>query len=338
MIVIPSLVVTAVSFLIKQQNDGVKNLIYSSLFLILTAINLSVVIYMGWRWKALIAVSILILIVSWFFGKHYKKLVVVLSMMTLFALVKFTYYYFGTIATNDNWVQPTEITNITFTNNPNIYLIQPDGYASKTALENSHYNYDNDTFYDQLTQKGFLFNHTYRSNYGSTLTSNATLFTAQHHFYNNGIMDNELPDARELIMGENPVLTTLKNNGYRTTAVLQHRYLLLNHPEVFYDRINIKPSDLSVLPNYHYDADYVNDLKTFMNTASNQPQFYFIEILEPSHITGKENPDSNAIQERTNYIHKLEGTNTQLLSIINHIEQEDPKAIIIIASDHGGYV
>lgn len=338
MIVIPSLVVIGTSFFIKQQNDRLKNLIYSSLFLILTAINLSVVIYMGWRWKALIAVSILILIVSWFFGKHYKKFVVLLGMMTVFALVKFTYNYFTIITATSNWVTQTELDTIEFSKKPNIYLIQPDGYASKTALENAYYNYENDTFYDQLKQNGFLFNHTYRSNYGSTLTSNATLFTAQHHFYNYGNMDNELPNARNLIMGKNPVLSTLKNNGYATTAVLQHRYLLLNHPDVFYDHINITSSELSVLPNYLYNADYVNDLKKFMKTASDQPQFYFIELLEPSHITGKKNVNSDRFQERNQYIKKLKNTNKQLLALIKHIGQQDPTAVIIIAADHGGYV
>lgn len=338
MIVFPSIMIIGIAILIKKQSDQLKNFIYSSLFFILTTINLSIVIFMGWRWKALILSAILILVLSWFLGKHYKKFQLILAIMVVFGVVKFGFTYITQFSNSNSWVDVSVFDNIELKQKPNIYLIQPDGYASKVALKNEYYKYDNSSFYDALSAKGFMFNHDYRSNYGSTLTSNATLFTAQHHYYNNGNMESELPKARELIMGKNPVLNLLKNNGYRTTAVLQHRYLLLNHPEVFYDRINIKTADLTVLPNYYYDANYLSDFKQLMREATDEPQFYFIEILEPSHITGKKNANSDQFKERDNYIKKLTYTNSQLLKLIKHIEQHEPKAIIIIAADHGGYV
>ncbi len=338
MMVVPSLMILGVSILIKKQSDQLKNFIYSSLFFILTAINLSVVIYMGWRWKALILAGVIILGLSWFLGKHYKKFIVLLGIMIVFSVVKFGFTYITQSSNSNNWVDISVFDNIELKQKPNIYFIQPDGYASKVALENEYYKFNNSSFYNALSTKGFMFNHDYRSNYGSTLTSNATLFTAQHHYYNNGNMESELPEARELIMGKNPVLNLLKNNGYYTTAILQHRYLLLNHPEVFYDRINIETTDLTALPNYHYNADYLGDLKQLMSKANQNPQFYFIEILEPSHITGKKNANSDQFKERNNYIKKLQYTNSQLLELVTNIEQRDPKAIIIIAADHGGYV
>jgi hypothetical protein len=50
-------------------------------------------------------------------------------------------------------------------------------------------------------------------------------------------MNNELLHARDLILGDNPVLQTFKNNGYETNQMLEHSYLILNYPEVSYDTI-----------------------------------------------------------------------------------------------------
>jgi len=338
MILTPSIITIAINYLIRNKSSRIKNTFNSSVFTTLTAITLSLVIYLGWRWKALILLTIIIVIISWFLGKHYKKGVLLLSLMVILGIGQFAYYFFTDVIHKNNWVQKSSFSDIEFKKKPNIYYIQPDGYASKPALENIHYNYDNSTFYEELGSRGFEINHEYRSNYPSTLTSNATLFTGQHHFYENGEMKNELFNARQLIMGNNPVLQSFKNNDYQTTAILQHRYLLLNHPEIAYDRINIEENELSILPSYKLDKDYLNDLKQAINTANDQPQFYFIEILEPGHITGQSSKGSSIKKERDNYIKKLESINSHLFHTVDYITQKDPEAIIIIAADHGGFV
>ncbi len=338
LILAPSLLVAIVNRLIKNSNDRIKEVFNSSAFIINTAITLSLVIYLGWRWKALILVGIVAVLMSWFIGKHYKKGVLLLVFMSILGIGQFAYYFFTDILQKENWVKESTLPQLEFKKKPNIYYIQPDGYAGKTALENVHYHYDNYDFYQELIPRGFHINHDYRSNYPSTLTSNAALFTGQHHFYENGDLKNELFNARQIIMGDNPVLRSFKNNGYETTAILQHRYLLLNHPEVAYDRINIEKNEMSILPNYWLDKDYLADLKKAIDTASTKPQFYFIEILEPGHITGLPSNNTTAKNERDIYINKLNAASLKLYDMVDSINKNDPDSIIIIAADHGGFV
>lgn len=339
MIVLPSFIVIGIHYLIKNKNARIKNTVSSSLLIIISSITLSLVIYLGWRWKALILVGIIGIIGSWLFGKHYKKGVLVLGFMTILGFLQLGFYFFADVFSKENWVKESPLIKTEFQKKPNIYLIQPDGYASKVALDNKHYNYDNTDFYKELIDQQFIINHNYRSNYSSTLTSNAVLFTGQHHFYENGNLKNELFNARQVIMGNNPVLEAFKNNGYHTTAILQHRYLLLNHPDVAYDRINISNSELSILPDYELDKDYLNDLKAAVETAPNdQPQFYFIEILEPGHITGLKAKNTTVTKERDKYVMDLNETNIKLFHMIDYITDKDPTGIIIMAADHGGFV
>ncbi|GAK90037.1 hypothetical protein JCM19297_659 [Nonlabens ulvanivorans] len=338
MVIAPSALIILIGFLLKGKSERIKNTFYSSSLIIITAISLSLVVYLGWRWKALLMVAIVAILASWFLGKHYKKGVLILSTMCFLGVLQLIFYLFTSLFIYDNWVKESPLVTIEFQIKPNIYYIQPDGYANKLSLENDNYNFDNEIFYSNMILKGFNFSHQYHSNYPSTLTSNATLFTGQHHLYGKEKFKNELFNARQIIMGKNPVLETFKNNGYQTTAILQHRYLLLNHPEIYYDRINIEESELSILPDYKLDKDYFNDLKHAINTADNNPQFYFIEILEPGHITGLKTKDTSAKKERDLYIDNLKRINTTLQSIVEYISTTDPEGIIIMAADHGGFV
>lgn len=337
-IIVPSMVMVTLHYVFKNKNVRFKNWLYTTAIIINTSITLSLVVYLGWRWKALILVAIIAAIASWYAGKHYKKGVILLGFMTLLSLAQFTYFFFSEVYYKKSWVKQSDISSIRFVKKPNIYFIQPDGYASKPALANKNYAYNNYAFYEKLEAQGFIFNHQYRSNYPSTLTSNATLFTGQHHYYDHGNLKNELFNARQIIMGLNPVLEAFKNNGYQTTAVLQHRYLLLNNPNIAYNRLNIEQNDLSLFPNYYLDKDYFSDLKKAITTASNDPQFYFIEILEPGHITGLKVNKTTVKQERDNYIKDMKNVSLKLYDMISYISKKDPTAIIIIAADHGGFV
>ncbi|MBF4985807.1 hypothetical protein FNJ87_16240 [Nonlabens mediterrranea] len=337
-VVLPSIAVIFVGYAIRNRSDRIKNMFYASSLVMITAITLSLVIYLGWRWKALLLLCFFTIIISWFKGHQYKKGVLILIIMCILGILQLAFYLFTSVVFYSSWVEKSTLPDLEFKIKPNVYYIQPDGYANKSSLENHHFHFKNDHFYDEMILKGFLFNHQYRSNYPSTLTSNATLFTGQHHFYDIGKFKNELFNARQIIMGKNPVLETFKNNNYKTTAILQHRYLLLNHPDVYYDRININESELSILPNYKLDKQYFNNLKHAISTADNKPQFYFIEILEPGHITGLKNNDTTIEQERDQYINNLTNINASLKNIVNYINKEDPDGIIIIAADHGGFV
>ncbi|PQJ31005.1 hypothetical protein BST92_03235 [Nonlabens arenilitoris] len=338
MTIIPSTITILGNFLLRNKSQRIKTIFNSSVFIITAGITLSLVIYFRYRWKGIILLIVAAIVVSWLIGKHYKKGVLFLALMTLIGIAQFNYYYFTKIINKEQWITDNNIAETTFTKKPNIYLIQPDGYAGKIALLNEYYNYDNSLFYDQMSELGFKFNHNYRSNYPSTLSSNITLFSGQHHFYENGTMINEPIDAREIIMENNPVLKAFKSNGYFTTAILQHRYLLMNHPAIGYDRINISEDELAIIPNHELNKDYISELEKALSTENSQPQFYFIEILEPGHIPNEMGKDTSIKKERDKYIEKLKSTNEDLIQMTSMITNHDPNAIVVIAADHGGFV
>ncbi|GAK93616.1 hypothetical protein JCM19298_953 [Nonlabens ulvanivorans] len=201
MVIAPSTLIILIGFLLKGKSERIKNTFYSSSLIIITAISLSLVVYLGWRWKALLLVATVTILASWFLGKHYKKGVLILSMMCFLGVLQLIFYLFTSLFTYDNWVKESPLVTIEFQIKPNIYYIQPDGYANKLSLENDNYNFDNGIFYSNMTLKGFNFSHQYHSNYPSTLTSNATLFTGQHHLYGKEKFKNELFNARQIIMG-----------------------------------------------------------------------------------------------------------------------------------------
>lgn len=312
--------------------------LYWTYLIINFAIILSLTIYLGWRWKALILISFLAIVSSFFLGKHYKKGVLLIGLMTVSAAFQFTYFYVERVLNHKTWVQKTDFEEFKFQKKPNIYVIQPDGFVGKMASNNKYYDLDLEDFYRSLDSLGFTTNADYRSNYPSTLSSNTTLFTGQHHYFENGNMENELLGAREIITGQNPVLNTMKKNGYKTHLILQHAYLIMNFPDIAYDYVNISKSEISApIPDYHVDKDFMADFEATLFKQDDSPQFYFVEILEPGHIPNYTKAGQEQ-QEANTYKKDLYRTAQKLKKLAALINAKDPEGIILILADHGGFV
>jgi hypothetical protein len=337
-IALPVAEILILDFLFKRWLPKHRARLYWSYLFINFSIILSWSIYLGWRWKALILVAIISIVSALFLGKHYKKFVVLLGFMTCFAVFYFGYFYVERVASWKDWTTTQNFESLVFKKKPNIYLIQPDGFVAKKTAQNSNYRWENDSFYHQLESKGLEISHDYRSNYPSTLTSNTALFTGQHHYFDRGNMEGELFHARNIIMGKNATLNTLKSNGYTLNAILEHSYLLLNHPETVYDHLNVKDEDLHIMPDYQLYKDVKKDLYQLMEQAGHEPQFYFVEILQPGHISASPSSEDPIEKGRTDYLKSLETVTTILLDMVNHINKIDPDGIIFIAADHGGFV
>lgn len=339
-IIIPSVLFLGLDLFFKKKYPAKRIQLYWSYLLINFSIIFSLSIYLGWRWKALVLFGVLTIIASIFIAKHYKKIVLLLSLMLVIAIGQLLFFILTTVVPGNDWIENAPFESYTFKKKPNIYLIQPDGFVGKPAATNSIYQLDNSDFYDSLEHEGFQFNHDFRSNYSSTLASNSVLFTGQHHYLPTASSTTELMDARDIILGDNPVLRTLKKNGYQTNLILQHSYLMLNYPEVIYDTNNVKSTDLSpLLPNYYLDKDYQGDFEKQLSISigSDQPQFYFIEILHPGHISYSKDGEEAIESERIKYTEEVKNIIPKLTEITKLISSKDPEAIIILASDHGGF-
>ncbi len=337
-VALPVIEILILDLVFKKWLPSHREKLYWSYFFINLSIILSWSIYLGWRWKGLILVALLSIISALFLGKHYKKFVVLLGLMVVLALYNFGYFYIERVSSWKEWTSTQDFESFVFKNKPNIYLIQPDGFISKKTAQNSLYEWENKSFYDQLESKGLEINYDYRSNYPTTLSSNTALFTGQHHYYDYGNMEGELFHARSIIMGENATLNALKSNGYTLNAVLEHSYLLLNHPKTAYDNLNVNQEDLHIMPDYELYKDVEKDLYDMIKLDKSEPQFYFLEFLQPGHIPTSSTNTGAIEEERVNYLQSLNAVTPTLDNLINMIVQSDPQGIIIVAADHGGFV
>lgn len=302
---------------------------------------LIVLIIKGFHTKYILLVVVIAIGLAIIMRKHFKKIIILqllLSALVLFPLVN--YMVFG-IEKPDTWLtQPDAIEDVVFKIKPNIYFIQPDGYANTRELKQGYYKFDNSHFEDYLTANNFKIYQDYRSNYYSTLSSNSSAFGMKHHYHNfpkNKI--REVYNARNVIVGNNPVINILKRNNYKTHLLLDNSYLLTNRPIIEYDYCNINLNELSYFSKgFQVSKEIKTDLESLQIDANTSSNFYFLEELSPGHVPNRKSPGDIANIEREKYLSRLQETNDWLKDLLDYINENDPNSLVIIAADHGGFV
>ena len=275
------------------------------------------------------------------FRKHLHKVIVLQLFLAAFVSLQLVPDIYRNFTYSDAWKnQPDDIETVVFKQRPNIYVIQPDGYASFSQLSKLPYNFDNSDFEKFLDDKKFKLYPEFRSNYYFTLSSNSSMFSMKHHYYNNpNISSNEVYNSRDHIVGDNPVLSILKNNNYKTFLLLHKSYLLVNRPKLAYDYCNIDYSELSFFARgFNIDKKIEEELAHLINENTNTNNFFFIEQISPGHISTRKSTSKGVEVEREIYLKKLKESNKWLKNTIRSIEDNDKNAIIIIVADHGGFV
>jgi len=294
--------------------------------------------YINFSKKRIFAIIVLVsILLSLKFSRYYKLLVLLLFFLSVFNL-----YSIMTIIWQINtapvvWQKiPDGIESATFKSRPNIYYLQPDGYTSPDNLKSPIYNFDNKDFENFLNQDNFKVYNSYRSNYYSTLLSNASMFAMKHHYSQSDI---DPYTARKVIISDNAVLRTLKHNNYKTHFITERPYLIINRPKMGFDDCNF---DYATLPyfmdGWESNRNVFTDFKVQVNKSSKEGNFYFIEKIIPGHVAGNK-PFSLGVQgERESYISRVKEANIWLEQMIKYIDKKDPGAIVVIAADHGGFI
>lgn len=265
-----------------------------------------------------------------------QLLLVVMSLFQLVPGLIFVASY------DDSWAEiAQDISEVQFKQHPNIYFIQPDGYANFDALRKPPYDHTNYEFENWLTRRGFVHYDGFRSNYFTTLTSNSSMFAMKHHYFQN--IDKysvKTYGTAQVIVGDNNALRILKQNGYRTHLLIDNSFFVLNRKLNAYDYCNVSKNDLS----YHKigglpEVDIVSDFKeVLINQNRELPNFYFIEKTVPGHIRNSKGSSRGIAVEREKYLERMEQSNHWLTTMIDVIHKHDENPLIVIMADHGGYV
>ena len=276
------------------------------------------------------------IILSFWLRNYYKVFIILLAVMSVFNVKPLAGAAYKFAIASDEWKKlPDDIEAACFKKTPNIYYIQPDGYAGFNSLrDNPHYNIDNSDYEDFLRENGFMLYEDYRSNYQSTLLSNSATFAMKHHY---AAKDVESYAARSIIISDNPVLATFRNNSYKTAIITQNPYLIMNRPKMGFDYCNIAYEDIPYIRDgFSIGGNVMGDFKVKASKDAKSGNFYFVEKFLPGHISVYAN--GNTIeQEKEIYLDNLRKANIWLKEIITFIVKSDPEGIIIIGADHGGY-
>jgi hypothetical protein len=259
--------------------------------------------------------------------------------MTVIPIFKNVVHFYDEFR-NTNWTQaPSDLEGVIFKKSPNVYMIQPDGYVSEEMMNGQLYNHKTDMF-DWLRSNDFKVYPNFRSNYPASLSSNSSMFAMKQHYFGGSVFHSiETPRAREFIVGESPVISTFKKNGYRNYFIVQDEYFQQNRREQAFDYYNIAIDEIPSFCNGNMVKKVVfEDLKFAMKKEkSAQPKFFFIEKLLPHHVHFHA-PENRIEAERKEYLEKIDEVTLWLKEVVNHIQKEDPSAIIIVLADHGGWV
>ena len=302
---------------------------------------LAVITTYGFNKKVFVFAVLIAFVLAVLLKNHFKKIVVFQLLLAALVFPKLLPDFYRYITYSKAWIQqPDAIEEVVFKKKPNVYIIQPDGYANFSELRKDNYNFDNSDFESFLVKNDFKLYENFRSNYFSTLSSNSSMFAMKHHYYNTPISGmNELYNARDIIVGNNPVVSIFKKNNYKTFLLLEKSYLLLNRPKVNYDYSNLENHEISFFSRgYNALKDISQDLETVISKNENTNNFYFVEKMKPGHIATYKRDSGGAEKERLNYIIEIEEANVWLKQIINIINKKDPKSLIVIVADHGGFV
>lgn len=274
--------------------------------------------------------------------KHLAKIIVIQLLLALMSFVSLLPRLWFISNYNADWTQLTDnITSVTLKKTPNIYVIQPDGFANFTTLRKAPYDYHDTNFEDWLGARSFINYPNFRSNYHSTVTSNSSMFAMKHHYLQNTYKGNlKTFGSQEVIVGDhNNVLKALKHNNYKTHLITDNSYFIINRKMSLIDYCNIDQSDVKLYDTGGIpEADILPDLEKVLSSATNSNNFYFIEKTIPSHIAYTQSSSAGIEKERIEYLQRLETASNWVKGLVTLIEDYDSNALIIIVADHGGYV
>jgi hypothetical protein len=341
-IVLPIVIFNGVYMLLKTFNKRKYTLLALATFNVFTFLFLiKTITYAGPQRKITVLVIIVAVLFAVFLRKYLKRLVLLQYLLAFISLFSLLFTIYANISISNSWQQqPDDILKVQFKTKPNVYVIQPDGYTNFSELNKGYYNFDNSAFESFLIKNSFTQYPNFRSNYTTTLSSNASFFMMKHHYYNNRISDFELYNARNMVISKNPVLDIFKSNGYKTHFITETGYMLFNRPKMGYDYCNFDYSDFPYInPGISKPINISEKLEKTISANIEQPKFFFIQLLKPWHIKSKiANSSNDKTIEREVWLNNLLEANIALSKTINLIKEKDGNALIVMLSDHGGYV
>lgn len=240
-----------------------------------------------------------------------------------------------------------QVVQAVFKKTPHIYYIVPDSYANLSTVERLGIDISN--FSGELQDTGFTLYPDYFASYHQTLESVSSSLDMAHH---DGVIRGrgELPGTRGVISGRNNLNRILHRNGYATAAIHDRLYVFAHTtchwgecwprsqiPQMLINTI-LPPAVVSLVEPARVHADFLARFKNRLAVVeqSTTPTFTYLHAHLPDHTHNRGRCDT-AKQTRY-YAQRIRRANAWLIGVVRDILRVDVNALVIIASDHGGYV
>lgn len=287
-----------------------------------------------------------------------RVLLVFLLIMTTFSTINFL---------RNNFSNPqipslnTPEGNIHFHKKPNIFLFWLESYHSFDILK-SMYDIHNSDFQNFLKNNNFVYLENTYSNGGFTLDSFAQLYSCRN-LPSNILLKGNLDVARSvrnLLGGDenNFVLKILKDNGYRTTVLVDGSYYYFFNKGIYLDDTDLAEENIllyiwPLIATTHwqimdqptdyappYGGSLVNRVKIAVERSKKTDQPFFLAFKGGARHTP---PNGYSWEERNDWIkggfyqNCIKTSDKEATEIIEYIIKEDPNSIIILLGDHGSW-
>ena len=249
-------------------------------------------------------------------------------------------------------VDMSNIQQVAFRQKPNLYFISFESLVPRSLLK-KHYGLDTSRFHDLFEVNFRRFPNFFSEDSYTTASLNAILALDKGMFikapfeYSHNLFSGVQPS---------PLLGILRDNGYETTSYFPHSALLGGHKGPYIDHY-IKHNEVGIcslldteiqsiafwgyciLPREARQRSPVEYLRKL--TANERPQFLMAHIGVPGHVGGSFRYDDR-VQRNTEirrYAQRLNGEAIRYLeTILEHLKNHDPDAILYVYGDHGPWL
>ena len=239
-----------------------------------------------------------------------------------------------------------ELRNAELKHKPNIYHVLPDSFVSFSTAEKL--GIDVSDLRSYLEDKGFTIYPDYHASYHFTSVSVSSMLDMTHHYYNDAVGRAEIKGSRPVVAGKNNLNYLLKREGYTNTVVHSTGYFFAGHP-CDWDYCYPNPTLPLVIErafatekirSWFGDSfdEFNEEIERALDRAiETQPSYTTLHHHKlPGHSMKYRTCDSK--YELKAYKKRVAAARLWIENLIDKITARDPSAIIVLASDHGGYV
>ncbi len=324
-----------------------------SMFLLLDGTLLDV---LGGKLPVRVAFILTLIGVGWLFVRGriaaYNAVLAAISIAALAEFATSFWSYKAPTATNVPQIAVQDFEVARFITKPNIYFFIYDSYGSSDAYAHN-FNFGNSKHYSELERRGFRVAHTL-SNYTNTWNTTLGIFLGRHHYYRLSWGNEDTKIGRELLAGRahNPVLTTLRRNGYRLQLVNASDYFLTERGTLDFLYPDTQPHRvLKIFGSRRVDKLAFNKTDSPASFAAQknalsqrlavmaadkgqQPWFTFFWVPLPSHASNRM-PMSGVAAFQRRFVERTKTANAHMVDVMDRIIEVDPSGVIVIIGDHG---